>query len=112
LAGTLFAQKKFGEAETIYQQLIEQRQSTGAVLNPSSALILQHLGEIRLSHQDNDGAQEYFKSALEIHEKNDQSSLAAAELMEKYAFLLEQTGRTEESRKMKDRAQDAKRLRT
>ncbi|HEY9790836.1 MAG TPA: tetratricopeptide repeat protein [Candidatus Obscuribacterales bacterium] len=112
LADCLFAQQKFEEAEKIYQRLATEKEKQLGPRNIAIAPLLQRLGEIYVSRKEFDRALEQFEQALEIHEKYDRSSLSAAELMEKFAFLLETTGRTEESRKMIERAQEAKRIRS
>lgn len=111
LAGALFAQGKLPEAEEIYLRLVRSREKAAAGMKPNQATALQRLGEIYMDRKNYAEAERQFKQALEIHEKIDKSSLSAAELLEKFSFLLETTGRSDESRKMKERAQMVKRLR-
>jgi Tetratricopeptide repeat len=112
LAGSLFHQNRLDESEQLYKKLAQTRSHEHGALHISLSMPLQRLGEIHMARKENEMAEQQFDLALQIHEKNDKSSLAAAELMEKVSQLLASTGRKEESRKMMERSQIAKRLRS
>lgn len=111
LAYTLMLLDRYDEAESMYLRLIRSKERQSDVNRIELALLLEKLGELYFVQRDYSKTETQYELALEIREQEADNSQALFDLMEKYSILLERTGRSEESRKMKDRAQTLKRVR-
>jgi tetratricopeptide (TPR) repeat protein len=111
LAYMHFLQDDYAEAEGIYLRLIRARQRSENTDDLAIADLLEKLAQVYSTQGNIAKALTQQELALEIHEEKSVSSERTAELMEKYSILLDKAGRSEESRKIMERAQIMKRMR-
>jgi tetratricopeptide (TPR) repeat protein len=105
-----YLQDNYAEAESIYVRLIrgKQKQASAPV---TIVPLLEKLADVYFTQGDFAKALTQQELALEIYEESGEDAVRTAELMEKYSILLDKAGRSEESRKMMERAQIMKRMR-
>jgi tetratricopeptide (TPR) repeat protein len=111
MAYMLFLQDNYSEAEAIYLRLIRSRQRLENADPLLIADLLEKLAHVYFTQGELAKALTQQELALEIHEENPVSDERTAQLMEKYSILLDKAGRSEESRKIMERAQIMKRMR-
>jgi tetratricopeptide (TPR) repeat protein len=111
LAYVLYIQDKYAEAEAIYLRLIRAKERDSGADRLEIAELLAKLADVYFVQNDFAKALTQQELALEIYEERSDNATRTAELMEKYSILLDKAGRSEESRKMMERAQIMKRMR-
>lgn len=102
----------YEESEAIYIRLLRAKEKEPDASPSEIAAMLEKLADVYFVQRDYPKAETQYELALEIRQKQSHDTDRTFELMEKYSILLERAGRSEESRKMMERAQTLKRLRT
>lgn len=112
LAYMHYLQDNHSEAEAIFVRLIRAKQRNSESDPAAIVPLLEMLADIYFIQGDLAKALTQQELALELHEEKPDNAERTAELMEKYSILLDKAGRSEEARKIMERAQIMKRLRT
>ena len=87
LAAILRAQKKYAEAEPLYQRVLAIRERTFGAASPETALALNNLAVLHDAQDQLEPAEAYYRRALEIREKAQPDALDTAATMNALAAV-------------------------